>query len=260
MIRDGGGIWGWGSGNSAVLGGLDMADQAYRTNRFQTYRLSSDTNWQWLISMAPSAAVTFGIRNDGSLWGWGTNGLGQLGDGTGQTSTLPVPIAGTNRWLTLSACQDKVFAIRTDGTLWAWGNNPANSGSLGIGRGRDVKQYLPVRVGALGDWRRVQASFGTAFSQTNTNTVTITNAQGEPIRTVITNIVSGTFGSGGAAIRGNGELWAWGTTLSTRTNFHPTRIGISPFGSLMQPRRSSANWVRTVIGRCWLDPKGTCSR
>lgn len=225
VIRDGGGIWGWGSGNSAVLGGLDTADQAYRTNRFQTYRLSSDTNWQWLISMAPSAAVTFGIRNDGSLWGWGPNNLGQLGDGTGQASTLPVPIAGTNRWLTLSACQDKVFAIRTDGTLWAWGNNPANSGSLGIGRGRDVKQYLPVRVGTLGDWRRVQASFGTALSLTNTNSVTITNAQGEVTETVITNIFSRTSGSGGAGIRGNGELWAWGTTLSTRTNFHPVRIG-----------------------------------
>lgn len=212
MIRDGGGIWGWGSGNSAVLGGLDTADQAYRTNRFQTYRLSSDTNWQWLISMAPSAAVTFGIRNDGSLWGWGTNGLGQLGDGTGQTSTLPVPIAGTNRWLTLSACQDKMFAIRTDGTLWAWGHNPANSGSLGIGRGRDGKQYLPVQVGTLGNWRLVQAF------PIITNLVAITNVTGVSFQTY--NVTMG-----GAGIRGAGELWAWGTALSTSTNFHPARIG-----------------------------------
>jgi alpha-tubulin suppressor-like RCC1 family protein len=236
VIRDGGGIWGWGSGNSAVLGGLDTADQAYRTNRFQTYRLSSDTNWQWLISMAPTSAVTFGIRNDGLLWGWGANGLGQLGDGTGQTSTIPVPIAGTNRWLTLSACQDKVFAIRTDGTLWAWGHNPANSGSLGIGRGRDVKQYQPVQVGSFNNWQRVQASRGTAFSQTNINIVTVTNAQGEPVQTEITNIISGTLGSGGAAIRGGGELWAWGTTLSIRTNFHPVRIG------------TDADWRQIVFG------------
>ena len=70
------------------------------------------------IATNPAGYFTLAISNDGSLWAWGYNNYGQLGNGTTINSNLPVRIGIDNNWQSVAAGSDCGFAIKTDGSLW----------------------------------------------------------------------------------------------------------------------------------------------
>lgn len=74
------------------------------------------------------------VRNDGSLWGWGHNESGQLGNGTTDESPRPIRILDNVRQVSAGAAH--AMAIRNDGSLWAWGDN--ESCQLGDGTSKTV--------------------------------------------------------------------------------------------------------------------------
>jgi hypothetical protein len=83
---------------------------------------------------------TMAIKKDGSLWAWGWNYYGQLGDGTKTEKTTPVKIMdGVTQ---VSAGDSHTMAIKKDGSLWAWGYN--SSGQLGDGTTKE--KATPVKV------------------------------------------------------------------------------------------------------------------
>ena len=88
------------------------------------------------------------VDSDGSLWTWGHNYAGQLGDGTTDDSQLPVRIGNDNDWVAVSAGDHHSVAIKRDGTLWAWGYN--HFGQLGIGT--TVDAHSPTLVDGGNDW------------------------------------------------------------------------------------------------------------
>lgn len=83
----------------------------------------------------------FVIRPDGSLWGFGTNTYGALGDGTTEHRTTPVRIM--NDVITVSnTAWTNTMAIRSDGSLWAWGNNLHGQ----LGDGTTTNRHSPIRI------------------------------------------------------------------------------------------------------------------
>ena len=68
--------------------------------------------------------TSFAIKTDGTLWAWGYNSNGQLGDNSpGPTSrSSPVQIPGTT-WAKVQGGEQSSAAIKTDATLWMWGTN-----------------------------------------------------------------------------------------------------------------------------------------
>jgi len=80
------------------------------------------------------------MQSDGSLWAWGSNWTGQLGDGTTTSSHNPVRIM--DNVIAVSANFYQSLAITADGGLWAWGRN--ENGQLGDGTTTD--RHSPVRV------------------------------------------------------------------------------------------------------------------
>jgi alpha-tubulin suppressor-like RCC1 family protein len=91
------------------------------------------------------------VKTDGTLWGWGYNGGGQLGDGTVVSRSSPVQIGALTNWLRASGGVGSSVAIRTDGTLWTWG-----LASLGrLGDNTAVNKSSPVQIGALTNWGSV---------------------------------------------------------------------------------------------------------
>ncbi len=66
---------------------------------------------------------TIGIKKDGTLWSWGDNAFGSLGDGTKVNSQVPKRIGKDKDWLSISAGWRHTLALKKDGSLWSWGNN-----------------------------------------------------------------------------------------------------------------------------------------
>ncbi|MCE5275575.1 MAG: Ig-like domain-containing protein [Syntrophaceae bacterium] len=140
--------------------------------------LAADYSWTFTIpvNIAAGANHTVSILSDGTLWAWGANDYGQLGNGTGSDSDFPVPITSPVdgcTWVSVAAGESHTIALLDNGTLWAWGNN--DSGQLGIDDANHTPMDTPQPIGVDTDWVGVAA--GRQFS---------------------------------VAIKADGTLWAWG--------------------------------------------------
>ena len=93
------------------------------------------------------------IRDDGTLWAWGNNGGGQLGDGTRISRSSPVQI-GTSSWNFVSSYYNQTLAIRSDGTLWAWGFNDFAQ----LGDNTRIARSSPVQIGSGNEWYYVETT------------------------------------------------------------------------------------------------------
>jgi alpha-tubulin suppressor-like RCC1 family protein len=90
---------------------------------------------------------------DGSVWAWGHNGFGELGDGTTTNRAAPVKLPGLSGVAQISAGYEHGLAVKSDGTVWAWGNNAF--GQLGVGT--TTSHAAPVQVPGLTGATRVAA-------------------------------------------------------------------------------------------------------
>ena len=135
---------------------------------------ASPADWQagpGIMQLDTSGSHTVAIQTDGSLWAWGLNSYGQLGDGTTINRYYPVRIGTDYDWAYVSAGGNRTTAIRADGSLWAWGSNRHNL----LGDGGTIDSHVPRRLGVCNDWASVSV---------------------------------GPRGTG--AIKTDGSLWGWG--------------------------------------------------
>jgi alpha-tubulin suppressor-like RCC1 family protein len=105
-----------------------------------------------IVSIWGGAQTHMVMKSDGTVWTWGMNGMGQLGDGTTSNRCVPVQVVGpggVGHLAPVSAIMGGEmhnFALKTDGTVWAWGNNMFGQ----LGNGEDVKfSAVPVQVSNL---------------------------------------------------------------------------------------------------------------
>ncbi|MFZ5502324.1 MAG: Ig-like domain-containing protein [Pseudomonadota bacterium] len=135
-LQSDGTLWAWGSNGWGQLG--DGTSGIFETKTTPT-RIGTATTW---ASVAVGAYHTVALQSDGTLWAWGSNEKGQLGDGTRIYKTAPTQIGTVNTWAKVMAGIDNTFATQTDNTLWAWGNNAI--GKLGDGTG--VDKNVPTSI------------------------------------------------------------------------------------------------------------------
>jgi len=91
------------------------------------------------------------IKEDGTLWAWGDNAYGQLGDGTYTDKVRPSLISTDIDWRFVYAGQYHTLAIKKDGTLWAWGLNDRGQ----LGDGTNITRTSPVQITSTADWHSV---------------------------------------------------------------------------------------------------------
>jgi len=150
-------LWTWGTN---IWGQLGDNSTTYRSSPVQVVTKSND----WFRVSAGGNGHMAGIKTDGTLWLWGFNGYGQLGDNTVIRRSSPVQtVAGGNNWKYVSCGYKHTAAIKTDGTLWVWGNN--SNGALGDGTTN--RRSSPVQTLAGGSlWKQVECGYDNTFATT----------------------------------------------------------------------------------------------
>ncbi|MDQ2770240.1 MAG: T9SS type A sorting domain-containing protein [Bacteroidota bacterium] len=232
-IRTDGGLWTWGDDFYA-----DLLGDGPREYRQTVARIDSLAAY---IRLSGNDMHTLALRADSSLWAWGDNQFGELGDGTTTSQTAPVAVA-RGPWKQLATSQNGSLAVRADGTLWAWGNNSYGQ----LGDGTTVRRTRPVQVGSDRDWAQVVCSQSATFALrtdgslwawgrpgTFGNGSSSSSNQLTPLRigTVTTWVKLAASQNHILALRTDGSLWGWGSSFGqagdTQNNYHatPLRIG-----------------------------------
>lgn len=219
-IKTDGTLWCWG-GNA--YGQLGDNTTVLRSSPVQTIALGS--NW---TSVSAGYRSVVALKSDGTLWVWGRNDYGQLGDNSTIDKSSPVQtVAGGVNWQQAS-CHRQMAAVKTDGSLWVWGRNSYG----GLGTGNLVHYSSPVQtIASVFGWRSVSALGHTTaalkidgtlwlwgannLGQLGDNTVI---SKSSPIQTIAGGntwlSVSGTHQnqliSSTTAIKSDGTLWSWG--------------------------------------------------
>ncbi|MHB1418241.1 MAG: RCC1 domain-containing protein [Bacillota bacterium] len=116
-----------------------VVQDVYRTS----FSLSTPNN-----SVSPQIAPgslafhTLALKSDGTVWAWGANNSGQLGNGTTTNSSVPVQVNNLANIIAVAAGGAHSLALKADGTVWAWGNNYYGQ----IGDGTFANRNTPVQV------------------------------------------------------------------------------------------------------------------
>ncbi len=129
------------------------------TNPWVVPALNSHQYWRAVLqsvsTFAAGARHSLAVRFDGTLWAWGDNRYGQLGDGTFGGKEIPSQIQPGTTWKAVSAGLGHTVALRTDGSLWTWGYN--EFGQLGNGTTVNANTPQPILPGVT--WKAVVAGY-----------------------------------------------------------------------------------------------------
>ena len=198
------------------------------------------------------------LKEDGTVWAWGSNSSGALGNGTNTNSSSPVQVSGLTGVTAISAASDYNIALLQDGTVWSWGSNEYG----GLGNGTKTNSNVAVQATELtgvmaiaggSDHTLALKSDGTvwiwgnnSFGQIGDGTKNNESSKNDPENDQLTPVqVQGLTGVRAiAASRGHnlvlkddGTVWAWGRNdlgqLGDGTNqerFTPVQV-LGPDGS-----------------------------
>jgi alpha-tubulin suppressor-like RCC1 family protein len=202
-VKTDGTLWAWGSNYFGMLGDNTTV---HKSSPVQVAGFA--TTWS-SVSKGPSH--TCGIKKDGTLWCWGYNQQGQLGDNTITHRSSPVQtIAGGSNYLQVSCGDGFTAAVKTDGTLWLWGANSRASVNNGnLGDNSVIHRSSPVQT----------ISFGTNWQKVSCGSVHT------------------------AAVKKDGSLWLWGQNTGQLGD----NTGLSR-SSPVQTIVTSYNWIDVSCG------------
>ena len=154
-IKTDGTLWAWGNG-SAYLG----LNESQLLDRSSPVQVGTSTDWSKIFVSSGANAVA-ALKTNGTLWTWGSNSSGQLGQSKVTAVSSPVQI-GTNTWTDVGFGSGYLAAVRSDGTLWAWGQN----GQGQLGQNNRVNKSSPVQVGTNTNWYQVAGGIDYCFALT----------------------------------------------------------------------------------------------
>jgi alpha-tubulin suppressor-like RCC1 family protein len=160
-------VYGWGNNSAGQAGSGPVGGSQLRPVPVS----GMATN---VAQLAGGADFNVSLRSDGTVWAWGNNSSGQLGDGTNQNSFVPVQVHGLPAGIVqVTAGLNHAGAVASDGSVWTWGDN--SHGELGYTTPGGSPASTPARVPGVLNVKQISA--GSSFT---------------------------------VALRANGEVWTWG--------------------------------------------------
>jgi alpha-tubulin suppressor-like RCC1 family protein len=218
-LDSGGTVWSWGDNSSGQLGnGATSSIEGSDPTPVPVPGLTGITQ------IAAGDRHSLALRSDGTVWAWGDNSYGQLGDGTTAAEDRPERVPGLTGITRITAGDDISYAIRAGGTVLAWGDN--STGLLGNGTAAGISP-VPVAVPGLTGVTSISSSLdgsgtlalvgssGTMWSWGNDtygeNGDGTTTPRYTPAATSLTGVTRVSAGMGSsAAVLASGKLLTWG--------------------------------------------------
>jgi len=173
-VKSDGTVWTWGANTYGELGnGLftTMAQTSFPTQVLT----SAGTPLTGIIAVSSALYNMLALKSDGTVWAWGNNTYGQIGDGTiGVQRNFAVKVLNLTNVVNINTAYLSSFAVKGDGTIWAWGYN----GAFGLGDGTTSSKNFPVQVVGIN------------------NAIKVVSAPANPVPIY--------------ALKSDGTVWAWG--------------------------------------------------
>jgi len=193
-IKNDGSLWAWGAFPDPAIGGNNTTN----LNTYYPVQIGNDYDW---IEVSAGGQHALGLKSNNTLWAWGLNNTGQVGNGLSTCTfcppiyqTTPLQIGSDNDWKQISAGANFSGAIKFNGTLWCWGDNTANFVNNGL-----PLNNTPIQIGTDTSWS--QLDFGN-YSHL-------------------------------LALKTDGTIWSWGYDITTDTPFVvipiPSQIGTNNY-------------------------------
>ena len=251
-LKSDGTLWMWGKNSRGGLGLNQDGGSGNTYSRSSPTQVGTETNWAFVDIKDQGA---YGVKTDGTLWIWGNNQYGMLGQnaqGAPTSRSSPVQIPGTT-WSTDPKSMSGgyfMMGIKTDGTLWAWGYGP--SGRLGLNNPHSGSSCSsPTQVGTNTTWDSIDTGGSTCFATKTDGTFWAWGAasgdgdlglndktnRSSPTQLPGTNWSTGyqkrtAHSQGGASLKTDGTLWTWGNNgqgelgLNNKTEYSsPKQVG-----------------------------------
>jgi alpha-tubulin suppressor-like RCC1 family protein len=218
-LKSDGTVWAWGDDWYGQLGKgttLDMSNVPVQVSGLTD-----------VVKVAAGVYHSMALKSDGTVWAWGLNFAGQLGDGTSVDKSVPAKVVDLNNIVEITAGNEHSLAMRSDGALFSWGLNTSGQG----GRGTFVNSNVPLIIPDFDDVVSLAGS-----------------------------------GKHSMAVKSDGYVWAWGGNCGGKLgdgtpNSQPSPIQVlgtngEGFLNLLAPPCSECNKVKCICKEC--DDCGEC--
>lgn len=158
-IKNDGTLWVWGNNQYGQLG------LGNNTSKYNPTQVGTLNNWEQ-ISAFNTGDFSFAKKTDGTIWAWGFNQDGQLGNGGNSTNNpTPIKIGIENDWLSISAGYAHCVATKNNNSLWSWGYNTWGQ----LGDGTNYGKNTPHQVGTNLNWNKLYVGGGHCFASNTAN-------------------------------------------------------------------------------------------
>ncbi|MGV6937503.1 carboxypeptidase regulatory-like domain-containing protein [Paenibacillus sp. CMM36] len=215
-VKSDGTVWSWGSG-------LNERGELVGYPNFVEIPVKIPNVSEITKVVGGMNSFQLALKSDGTVWSWGYNSEGQLGDGTNTYRSKPVMIHNLHDVISISAGSHHSLALKSDGTVWTWGYN-----AYGIlGDGSYVDQYTPVQVKNLSNVISITGSYEKSKAVKSDGTVwewgylvNGSNYQTTPTQILgIENVkaLANISTLATLALKADGTVWVWDDYRSTPT-------------------------------------------
>jgi alpha-tubulin suppressor-like RCC1 family protein/fibronectin type 3 domain-containing protein len=267
-VGSNGTLWCWGLNRSGELGsatGVGLGDP-----NSAPARVGGATNWVHVSAGGNSVSgrgFTCGVQSDGTLWCWGSNKYGQLGNttnlGTDDPTSVPTQVGIGTTWSSVSAGMSSTCGLQTNGTAWCWGLN--YDGELGNTAHITTEDptTAPTQVGSGTTWSSVSVGSDQTCATRADNTLwcwggnvygqlgNSVHLDGTP--TTSPTQVAGAWsqvstGSGfTCAVQTGGTVWCWGLNIYGQLG---NTTGVTTFDQHPTPTQvgTASNWSTISAG------------
>ncbi len=248
-VKTNGTLWAWGSGLFGQLG-----NGSFNNATWTVTQVGTATDW---FKVSSGTQFSLAIKTNGTLWSWGLNNLGQLGNGTIINTNLPNQVGTATNWSKIDAGNQHSLAIDSSGVLYGWGDNTFGQ----LGNGTNISSLSPIILSTLNNWMEISAGYDHSMIL-NTNGFLFTagnNANGQLCygnNTSSNTFLPGTFGgvqyfyikiSAGnghsMAVKNDNTLWTSGLN-----NYGQLGLGIVSNTNILTQVGTSNTWFLISAG------------